>query len=44
LKSNVNLEKNAFEKYLPAVMEDRSARTQKVIVESAISHITGEIF
>jgi hypothetical protein len=33
--------KNAFEKYLPAVMQDRSARTQKVIVESVTS-VTGD--
>jgi hypothetical protein len=33
--------KNAFEKYLPAVMQDRSARTQKVIVES-VSSVTGD--
>jgi hypothetical protein len=33
--------KNAFEKYLPAVLEDRSAKAHKVITES-ISEVTGD--
>lgn len=33
--------KNAFEKYLPAVLEDRSAKAAKVIVES-VSEVTGD--
>ena len=33
--------KNAFEKYLPAVLEDRSAKTTKVIAES-VSVATGD--
>ena len=33
--------KNAFEKYLPAVLEDRSAKARKVIAES-ISSVTGD--
>ena len=33
--------KNAFEKYLPAVLEDRSVRAQKVITES-VSVATGD--
>jgi hypothetical protein len=33
--------KNAFEKYLPAVLEDRSAKAPKVIAES-VSAVTGD--
>lgn len=33
--------KNAFEKYLPAVLEDRTSKASKVIVES-VSEITGD--
>lgn len=33
--------KNAFEKYLPAVLEDRSARTRRVIAEQ-VSTVTGD--
>jgi hypothetical protein len=33
--------KNAFEKYLPAVLENRSVKAQKVITES-ISEVTGD--
>ena len=33
--------KNAFEKYLPAVLEDRSAKARKVIAESVTS-VTGD--
>ena len=33
--------KNAFEKYLPAVLENRSVKTQKVITES-VSEVTGD--
>lgn len=33
--------KNAFEKYLPAVLEDRSAKARKVIAES-ITEVTGD--
>ena len=33
--------KNAFEKYLPAVLEDRSTKAKKVIVESQIE-VTGD--
>jgi hypothetical protein len=33
--------KNAFEKYLPAVLEDRSSRAPKVIVESK-TEVTGD--
>lgn len=33
--------KNAFEKYLPAVLEDRSVRTAKVITES-VTEVTGD--
>ena len=33
--------KNAFEKYLPAVLEDRSVRTAKVITEQVTS-VTGD--
>jgi hypothetical protein len=33
--------RNAFEKYLPAVMEDRSAKANKVIVETKTEH-TGD--
>ena len=33
--------KNAFEKYLPAVLEDRSAKASKVITES-ITEVTGD--
>ena len=33
--------KNAFEKYLPAVLEDRSAKTKKVIAES-VTTVTGD--
>ena len=33
--------KNAFEKYLPAVLEDRSVKARKVIAES-ISSVTGD--
>ena len=33
--------KNAFEKYLPAVLEDRSAKAPKVIAES-VSTVTGD--
>jgi len=33
--------KNAFEKYLPAVLEDRSTKAPKVIVES-VSEVTGD--
>ena len=33
--------KNAFEKYLPAVLEDRSVRTNKVITES-VTEVTGD--
>ena len=33
--------KSAFEKYLPAVLEDRSAKANKVIVES-VSAVTGD--
>jgi len=33
--------KNAFEKYLPAVLEDRTAKARKVIAES-ISSVTGD--
>ena len=33
--------KNAFEKYLPAVLEDRSAKARKVIAES-ITSVTGD--
>jgi hypothetical protein len=33
--------KNAFEKYLPAVLEDRSVRAAKVITES-VSEVTGD--
>jgi hypothetical protein len=33
--------KSAFEKYLPAVLEDRSARTKKVIAES-VTEVTGD--
>jgi len=33
--------KNAFEKYLPAVLEDRSAKAKKVIVES-VAEVTGD--
>ena len=33
--------KNAFEKYLPAVLEDRSAKAPKVIVES-VAEVTGD--
>ena len=33
--------KNAFEKYLPAVLEDRSTKAAKVIVES-VSEVTGD--
>jgi hypothetical protein len=33
--------KNAFEKYLPAVLEDRSTKASKVIVES-VSEVTGD--
>jgi hypothetical protein len=33
--------KNAFEKYLPAVLEDRSAKAKTVIAES-ISAVTGD--
>lgn len=33
--------KNAFEKYLPAVLEDRSAKARRVIAES-VSEVTGD--
>ena len=33
--------KNAFEKYLPAVLTDRSVKAQKVITES-VSAVTGD--
>lgn len=33
--------KNAFEKYLPAVLEDRSVKAKKVIAES-VSEVTGD--
>ena len=33
--------KNAFEKYLPAVLEDRSAKAKKVIAES-VTEVTGD--
>jgi hypothetical protein len=33
--------KSAFEKYLPAVLEDRSAKARKVIAES-ITEVTGD--
>jgi hypothetical protein len=33
--------KNAFEKYLPAVLEDRSVKTSKVITES-VTEVTGD--
>jgi hypothetical protein len=33
--------KNAFEKYLPAVLEDRSVKTKKVIAES-VTTVTGD--
>jgi len=33
--------KNAFEKYLPAVLEDRSVKASKVITES-VSAVTGD--
>jgi hypothetical protein len=33
--------KNAFEKYLPAVLEDRSAKAPKVITES-VAEVTGD--
>jgi hypothetical protein len=33
--------KNAFEKYLPAVLEDRFAKTRKVIAES-VTEVTGD--
>ena len=33
--------KNAFEKYLPAVLEDRSTKASKVIVES-VTEVTGD--
>ena len=33
--------KNAFEKYLPAVLEDRSVKAKKVIAES-VSAVTGD--
>ena len=33
--------KNAFEKYLPALLENRSAKAQKVITES-VSEVTGD--
>jgi hypothetical protein len=33
--------KNAFEKYLPAVLEDRSAATRKVVTES-VTAVTGD--
>jgi hypothetical protein len=33
--------KNAFEKYLPAVLEDRSVKARKVIAESVTS-VTGD--
>jgi hypothetical protein len=33
--------KSAFEKYLPAVLEDRSAKTRKVIAES-VTEVTGD--
>ena len=33
--------KNAFEKYLPAVLEDRSAKARKVIAES-VTEVTGD--
>jgi hypothetical protein len=33
--------KNAFEKYLPAVLEDRSVKAKKVITES-VSEVTGD--
>jgi len=33
--------KNAFEKYLPAVLNDRSVKAQKVITES-VSEVTGD--
>jgi hypothetical protein len=33
--------KNAFEKYLPAVLEDRSVRAAKVITES-VAEVTGD--
>ena len=34
--------KSAFEKYLPAVLEDRSTKASKVIVESKITEVTGD--
>jgi hypothetical protein len=33
--------KSAFEKYLPAVLEDRSAKARKVIAES-VTEVTGD--
>jgi hypothetical protein len=33
--------KNAFEKYLPAVLEDRTVRAAKVITES-VTEVTGD--
>jgi hypothetical protein len=33
--------KNAFEKYLPAVLEDRSMKAQKVLKET-VSSVTGD--
>ena len=33
--------KNAFEKYLPAVLEDRSVKAKQVIAES-VSEVTGD--
>ena len=34
--------KNAFEKYLPAVLEDRSTKAKKVIVENVTTTVTGD--
>ena len=34
--------KSAFEKYLPAVLEDRSAKAKKVITENRVSAVTGD--
>jgi hypothetical protein len=34
--------KNAFEKYLPAVLENRSVKANKTVITESLSEVTGD--
>jgi hypothetical protein len=34
--------KNAFEKYLPAVLENRSVKARKTVITESLSEVTGD--